>query len=68
VIAESDCWVAETPGDAVVGLLALAFDWVDQRYVLPGWQDQGVGGALLGEARRSRPDGLRLWTVSAMSP
>jgi GNAT superfamily N-acetyltransferase len=62
VIAELECWVAETAAGAIVGLLVLDDDWVDQLYVSPAWQSHGVGSALLDHAKRRRPSGLQLWT------
>jgi GNAT superfamily N-acetyltransferase len=62
VIAEMECRVAETAAGAIVGLLALDDDWVDQLYVSPDWQTHGVGSALLDQAKRLRPGGLQLWT------
>jgi GNAT superfamily N-acetyltransferase len=62
VIAELECWVAETAGGTIIGLLALDDDWVDQLYVSPDWQAQGVGSVLLDHAKLRRPGGLQLWT------
>ena len=65
VFARMECWVAEAPDRGIVGLLVLDDDWVDQLYVLPSWQGQGVGSALLEHAKRLRPDGLQLWTFAS---
>ena len=62
VIAAFDRWVAETSFGALVGLLVLDRDWLEQLYVDPDLTGQGVGGTLLTLAKRERPDGLRLWT------
>jgi GNAT superfamily N-acetyltransferase len=68
VLARLECWVAEALDGTIVGLLVLEEDWVDQLYVLPGWQGQGVGSQLLGLAKRMRPDGLQLWTFASNAP
>jgi GNAT superfamily N-acetyltransferase len=64
VLPEREVWVAEAEG-AVIALLALDEDWVDQLYVAPGWTGKGVGSRLLGMAKQRRPTGLRLWTFQA---
>jgi GNAT superfamily N-acetyltransferase len=68
VLAPLECWVAETIDGTIVGLLVLEEEWVDQLYVLPGWQRQGVGSQLLGVAKRLRPHGLQLWTFASNAP
>jgi GNAT superfamily N-acetyltransferase len=62
VIAALDCWVAETSAGALVGLLVLDRNWLEQLYVDPDLTGHGVGGMLIALAKRERPDGLRLWT------
>lgn len=68
MLIDLECWIAETPDGMVVGLLVLEKDWIDQLYVLPEWQAQGVGSKLLGHAKRLRPDGLQLWTFASNAP
>ncbi|WP_433996240.1 GNAT family N-acetyltransferase [Bradyrhizobium jicamae] len=46
---------------AMIGLVAFHDDWIEQLYVLPSAQGQGVGSALLDVARQSS-DRLQLWT------
>ena len=48
-------------GDALVGIIALRSDWIDQLYVLPEVQGRGVGSELLQVAKRAF-DRLQLWT------
>jgi GNAT superfamily N-acetyltransferase len=61
VLPQREVWVAEAEA-AVIALLALDEDWIDQLYVAPGWTGKGVGSRLLGMAKQRRPAGLRLWT------
>ena len=68
LLPECECWVAATPAEQIVGMLALHKDWVDQLYVLPAWQRQGVGRALIELAKRVRPEGLQLWTFASNQP
>lgn len=62
VIPHTELWVAETDKCALVGMLALDNEWVDQLYVEPALTGQGIGGELIALAKRKRPSGLRLWT------
>jgi len=61
VAREFEVWLA-VEGGAIVGLLALGPDRVDQLYVDPPHQGRGVGSALLDFAKRRSPGGLRLFT------
>lgn len=61
IARECDVWVA-LRREAVVGLLAIAGSQVDQLFVEPGFQGQGIGSALLSKAKSLSPDGLTLYT------
>ena len=65
VVRHTELWLAENEADALVGLLVLDEDWVDQLYVEPTLTGRGVGTELLRLAMRERPDGLRLWTFAS---
>lgn len=45
----------------LTGLIAFHDDWIEQLYVLPAAQGQGIGTALLGVAQRASAR-LQLWT------
>ena len=62
IAPQTELWIAETRDGAVVGMLVLDADWVDQLYVEPGLTGQEIGGELVALAKRERPNGLRLWT------
>jgi len=61
VLPLREVWVADHL-EAVVALMVLDQDWIDQLYVDPASTGRGIGGALLEHAKRCRPAGLRLWT------
>jgi GNAT superfamily N-acetyltransferase len=64
VLPEREVWVAED-GGAVVGILVLEDDWIDQLYVDPDHTGRGIGGRLMAVAKAQRAAGLRLWTFAA---
>jgi GNAT superfamily N-acetyltransferase len=64
VLPHREVWVGEAEG-AVIALLVLDEDWVDQLYVAPDWTSKGVGSRLLDIAKQRRPRGLQLWTFQA---
>jgi len=61
IVENCELWVAEQDG-ALVGILVLDGEFVDQLYVDPGLTGRGIGSALLAVAKRERPEGLQLWT------
>jgi GNAT superfamily N-acetyltransferase len=54
-------WVAEADGE-VIGVAALDGSTMEQLYVRPSHQGQGVGSALLARAMEVCPGPLTLWT------
>jgi GNAT superfamily N-acetyltransferase len=65
VVPHTELWVAEDDGGALVGLLVLDEDWLDQLYVEPTLTGHGIGSELIGLAKRARPECLRLWTFES---
>lgn len=63
-----EVWLAEDADGALIGFLHLADDWLDDLYVHPAHQRDGVGSALLGLARALRPAGFELWVFAANTP
>ncbi|KKX34022.1 GNAT family N-acetyltransferase [Rhizobium sp. LC145] len=55
-----EIWGAEK-GSGLLGVIAFRKDWVDQLYLLPGAQGEGIGSKLLEVARNAHPQ-LFLWT------
>ena len=64
VFPTKDVWVADVDGD-VVAILVLEDEWIDHLYVDPDHVGNGLGSALLDEAKRRHPAGLQLWTFEA---
>ena len=60
VFRECEIWGASI-GDALIGIIAFRKGWIEQLYVLPDAQGQGVGSRLLDIAKRAS-DRLQLWT------
>lgn len=55
-----EIWGAEHDGN-LLGVIAFQKDWIDQLYILPEAQGQGIGSMLLDIAKAVHPE-LRLWT------
>jgi GNAT superfamily N-acetyltransferase len=53
-------WVAEVDGE-IVGMVSVSEGFVQQLYVLPGYQGLGIGSTLLEKAIELSPNGLELW-------
>ncbi len=60
MVPAHEVWVAEAD-DRIVGFAALAHDLLGHLYVHPEVQNQGIGTALLENAKKRRPAGFRLW-------
>jgi len=60
VTNDLETWVASVD-DRLVGFLAIGDNHVDHLYVRPAAAGQGIGTALLEQAKQRRPSGLRLW-------
>jgi ribosomal protein S18 acetylase RimI-like enzyme len=61
---DHELWVAEEDG-RVVGLAAVGADTLGHLYVHPGYQNRGLGSALLEKTMELRPSGFTLWTFPA---
>jgi GNAT superfamily N-acetyltransferase len=46
---------------AIVGYSAVHDEWLEHLYVVPAWQNSGIGSALLERAMAKHPGGLSLW-------
>ena len=60
VLAETEVWAAELDG-CIAGFASLTENMLEHLYVAPERQGKGVGGELLEQAKRLRPQGFRLW-------
>lgn len=65
-----DVWLAESGGDRpdVVGYARFDATWLDDLYVVPGRQGEGVGGMLLELVKARRPAGFGLWVFESNLP
>jgi len=62
-----DVWLAEV--DAVtVGYARFTATWLDDLYVLPDRQREGVGAMLLDLVKAQRPGGFGLWVFESNTP
>jgi putative acetyltransferase len=66
VLPANDVWAAEVE-NVVAGFIAFGNGWVNQLYVAPQFQGQGVGSELLAMAQRSSPT-LQLWAFEVNQP
>jgi len=62
-----DVWVAEA-GGAIVAMMAMEGDSIEQLYVAPPSQRRGIGDALLKLAKKVSPVRLRLYTFEKNAP
>ncbi|MDE3205396.1 MAG: GNAT family N-acetyltransferase [Acidobacteriota bacterium] len=65
VFSEHELWIAADDSGAVIGLMVLDGDFLDQLYVDPRHTGAGVGLDLLTVAKTLRPGGLQLWTFQS---
>jgi len=62
-----ELWVAEVDA-GICGYVLLTDTWLDDLYVDPASQGQGIGSALLDLARALRPTGFDLWVFASNTP
>jgi putative acetyltransferase len=66
LLPDTEIWVA-TDGDALVAMMSLDGEWVEQLYVAPEHWRRGHGTRLLEVAQGTRTS-LSLWTFEANLP
>lgn len=62
ILINNDVWVTEVNG-TLAAFMAIAGDFIDQLYVHPDYQRNGLGGSLLAHARTLSPQHLWLYTL-----
>ncbi len=61
VMTEMDVWVA-CRGSAIIAMMVIDGDWIEQLYVNPSQTDRGLGSALVEHAKALGTNRLELWT------
>ena len=61
IVPRNETWVAVDGDGAVIGLMALSDDMIEQLYVAPAWIGRGLGRRFVTLARERRPAGLDLF-------
>jgi len=61
LVPDHETWVAMDKTGAVVGLMALSDDMVEQLYVAPPWIGRGLGSRFIELAKERRVNGLDLY-------
>ncbi|TQL79033.1 ribosomal protein S18 acetylase RimI-like enzyme [Stackebrandtia endophytica] len=67
VVPDRETWIA-TAGTTTVAMMVLDDDELDQLYVDPEHQGNGIGADLVNLAKRRHPAGLTLWTFQVNQP
>ncbi len=62
VVPTQDIWIAIGEQNAVIATMVLADGWIEQLYVDVASVGQGIGSALVEQAKLEFPSGLDLWT------
>ena len=62
VLKNNLIWVVESD-EYPVGFMAMNKDFIDQLYIDPNYQRQGIGKSLIGFAREKSPEHLWLYTL-----
>jgi GNAT superfamily N-acetyltransferase len=62
VLDNQEVWLAFADHGALLGLMVLDGDWVEQLYMDPAWTGRGLGTRFVELAKQRRPGGLQLWT------
>lgn len=63
----TETWVAEA-GGTVVGFVVMTPTWINDLFVHPRRQRQGIATALLDLVKSLRPDGFGLWVFETNLP
>lgn len=63
----SKCEIWGAVDGRLVGFTAFGNEWIEQLYILPEWQGQGIGKALL-DIAKGKCSTLRLWTFQQNKP
>lgn len=67
LVPDHETWVAIDGGGAVIGLMALSDEMVEQLYAAPPWIGRGLGSRFIKLAKQRRANGLDLYCFQANS-
>jgi GNAT superfamily N-acetyltransferase len=62
LLPTEEVWVVTDRDEAVVAMMALSSEMLDQLYVVPAWTGRGIGSRFIELAKSRRPGGLDLYT------
>jgi len=68
VLLTEQCVRVADDGSRLLGFAAVTYTWLEHLYVDRDHQGRGVGQALLEDAKRLRPGGLRLHVFTRNAP
>lgn len=66
--AGRETWVAEAADGAIVGMMVLGSDLLEQLYLLPDARGQGLGDRFIELAKARRPGGIALFAFQVNAP
>lgn len=60
LVKNGDIWIAKFE-DKVVAFMEIKEDWLHHLYVVPNFQNRGIGKSLLDKAKQESPKRISLW-------
>jgi GNAT superfamily N-acetyltransferase len=60
LVKKGSVWIA-TLDDKIIGFMEIKDGWLNHLYILPNFQNKGIGTLLLDKAKQLNPKGIYLW-------